>query len=201
MNEVTVLYERLYLVHRLQFEESESINFNTNDNKDTIENAKLHSVVQENNMKEAQKEWFLRLFDEGNYKGSLVGFCVIGGAFSEGIDLREESLIGVIIVGTGLPMICRQRNILREYFDSIGKDGFSYAYLYPGMNKVLQAAGRVIRTASDKGIIELLDNRLLRDEYQSLYPKEWKQVYTVSQSQIKNILLEFWKNVVQYKNI
>ncbi len=69
------------------------------------------------------------------------------------------------------------------------------------MNKVLQAAGRVIRTASDKGIIELLDNRLLRDEYQSLYPKEWKQVYTVSQSQIKNILLEFWKNVVQYKNI
>ncbi|MCI8427299.1 MAG: ATP-dependent DNA helicase [Lachnospira sp.] len=201
MNEVTVLYERLYLVHRLQFEESESINFNTNDNKDTIENAKLHLVVQENNMKEAQKEWFLRLFDEGNYKGSLVGFCVIGGAFSEGIDLREESLIGVIIVGTGLPMICRQRNILREYFDSIGKDGFSYAYLYPGMNKVLQAAGRVIRTASDKGIIELLDNRLLRDEYQSLYPKEWKQVYTVSQSQIKNILLEFWKNVVQYKNI
>lgn len=201
MNEVTVLYEHLYQVHRLRFEESKDMNFNINSNEDTIENAEFYLVVQENYMKEAQKEWFLKLFDEGNYKGSLVGFCVIGGVFSEGIDLREESLIGVIIVGTGLPMICRQRNLLKEYFDSMGKDGFSYAYLYPGMNKVLQAAGRVIRTASDKGIIELLDNRLLRGEYQSLYPKEWKQVYTVSQSQIKNILLEFWKNVVQYKNI
>ncbi len=201
MNEVTILYERLYPVHRLQFEESEQMNFNTNGNESTIENTKLHLVVQESYMKEAQKEWFLKLFDKGDYKGSLVGFCVIGGAFSEGIDLREESLIGVIIVGTGLPMICRQRNILKEYFDNMGKDGFSYAYLYPGMNKVLQAAGRVIRTASDKGIIELLDNRLLRSEYRNLYPKEWKQVYTISQSQIKNILLEFWKNVVQYKNL
>ena len=69
------------------------------------------------------------------------------------------------------------------------------------MNKVLQAAGRVIRTAQDKGIIELLDNRLLYNEYQSLYPKEWKQVHIVSQSQVKNILIEFWKNVVQYKNL
>lgn len=201
MNEVTVLYERLYPVCRLQFKELEEMNLNTNGNENMVKNAKLHLVVQENCMTEAQKEWFLKLFNKGDYKDSLVGFCVIGGAFSEGIDLREESLIGVIIVGTGLPMICRQRNILKEYFDGMGKDGFSYAYLYPGMNKVLQAAGRVIRTASDKGIIELLDNRLLRSEYQSLYPKEWKQVYTVSQSRIKNILLEFWKNVVQYKNL
>ena len=201
MNEVTILYEHLYPIHRLQFEESQEMDLNTNDNEDTVKNAKLHLVVQENYMTEAQKEWFLKLFDKGDYKGSLVGFCVIGGVFSEGIDLREESLIGVIIVGTGLPMICRQRDILKEYFDGIGKDGFSYAYMYPGMNKVLQAAGRVIRTASDKGIIELLDNRLLRDEYQNLYPREWKQVNIVSQSQIKNILLEFWKNVVQYKNL
>ena len=189
-----MMYEHLYQVHQLQFEDGKAASCDIDSNK-------VYLAVQEASMKEAQKEWFLKLFDEGDYKGSLVGFCVIGGAFSEGIDLREESLIGVIIVGTGLPMICRQRNILKEYFDSIGKDGFLYAYLYPGMNKVLQAAGRVIRTAQDKGIIELLDNRLLYNEYQSLYPKEWKQVHIVSQSQVKNILIEFWKNVVQYKNL
>jgi len=197
---VTALFEQMYQINLLKFEdlESDEIQEAAIPKQD---NVKIYLAVQKASMEEAEKEWLLKLFNKNRDSKSLVGFCVIGGTFSEGIDLREDSLIGVIIIGTGLPMICRQRDILRAYFDDIGKDGFAYAYLYPGMNKVLQAAGRVIRTAKDKGIIELLDNRLLRSEYRSLYPKEWKQVATVSQNHIKDIISEFWKNVVQYRSL
>lgn len=77
----------------------------------------------------------------------------MGGIFSEGIDLPEDKLIGVIIVGTGFPQVCNEREIVKQYFSGIGSDGFEYAYLYPGMNKVLQSAGRVIRTEKDRGLI------------------------------------------------
>ena len=83
----------------------------------------------------------------------MIGYCVLGRIFSEGIDLTGESLIGVVIVGTGLPQICNEREVIREYFDRRQKKGYDYAYRYPGMNKVLQAAGRVIRTAQDTGTI------------------------------------------------
>ena len=122
---------------------------------------------------------------------------MIGGIFSEGIDLKEDSLIGVIIVGTGLPMICRQRELLRGYFDENDKDGYAYAYVYPGMNKVLQAAGRVIRTVNDCGIIELLDDRFMTSQYTSLYPREWNEVYPVAHYQLREILSDFWEKIVQ----
>ena len=96
-------------------------------------------------MSEEDREVFLKEFDEIREE-SFVGFCVMGGIFSEGIDLPEDKLIGVIIVGTGLPQVCNEREIVKQYFSGIGSDGFEYAYLYPGMNKVLQSAGRVIRT-------------------------------------------------------
>ena len=83
-----------------------------------------------------------------------------GGIFGEGIDLKEDSLIGAIIVGTGIPQICREREILKQYYDGRNEDGFAYAYRYPGMNKVLQSAGRVIRTAQDRGVVLLLDEAL-----------------------------------------
>lgn len=94
-------------------------------------------------MSEEDREVFLKEFDEIREE-SFVGFCVMGGIFSEGIDLPEDKLIGVIIVGTGLPQVCNEREIVKQYFSGIGSDGFEYAYLYPGMNKVLQSAGRVI---------------------------------------------------------
>lgn len=149
-------------------------------------------LIQDNNMTEADKENFLSVFMD-NTSGNVTGFCVLGGIFSEGIDLRDKSLIGACIVGTGIPMICRQRNILRNYFDSMGKNGYQYAYVFPGMNKVLQAAGRVIRTAADKGIILLLDDRFMTQEYQMQYPREWDKVYPVDINNTGKCIEDFWR--------
>ena len=117
----------------------------------------------------------------------------MGGIFSEGIDLTEDRLIGALIIGTGLPQVCREREIVKEYFDKKGMDGFAYAYQYPGMNKVLQAAGRVIRTASDRGIIGLLDERFLRNDYRQLFPREWSQYEVHTLESLPGALDAFWK--------
>ena len=123
---------------------------------------------------------------------SLVGFCVLGGIFSEGIDLKNDSLIGAIIIGTGLPQVCNEREILKQYFDGWGENGFDYAYRYPGMNKVLQAAGRVIRTMEDVGIVALLDERFLNASYQRLFPREWNNYEVVTISQAAKRIERFW---------
>lgn len=124
---------------------------------------------------------------------SLLGFCVLGGIFSEGIDLKEDSLIGAIIVGTGLPLVCSEREILKAYFDEMGKNGFDYAYRFPGMNKVLQAAGRVIRTAEDVGLVALLDDRFLENTYQHLFPREWEEYEPVTVDRVAERVESFWK--------
>ena len=149
--------------------------------------------VQSAHMTEEDREKFLEAFEEEREQ-SLLGFCVMGGIFSEGIDLREERLIGAIIVGTGLPKVCTEREILKQYFEEKGLGGFDYAYLYPGMNKVLQSAGRVIRTVSDKGCVLLLDERFSRREYQRLFPREWKQPVVGNLLDLKKVLQEFWKS-------
>ena len=110
---------------------------------------------QKSGMKEEEREAFLGRFEEKEQEKSLLGFCVLGGIFSEGIDLKREALIGAAVVGTGLPLVCHEREILRGYYEEREMDGFAYAYRYPGMNKVLQAAGRVIRTDEDRGVILL----------------------------------------------
>ena len=156
----------------------------------------VNVLVQGRFMKEADKESFLSAFYEELPEGaSLAGFCVLGGIFSEGIDLKDESLIGAVIVGTGIPMVCRERNILRDYFDEFGKNGYSYAYVIPGMNKVLQAAGRVIRTDNDKGIILLLDDRFLTKEYELQYPREWDKIYPCDASCVSEYIDDFWKGM------
>ena len=132
-------------------------------------------MMQEQNMNEQDREAFLQEF-EAEREGSLAGFCVMGGIFSEGIDLTKERLIGAMIVGTGLPQVCNEREILKQYFDRHGENGFDYAYLYPGMNKVLQAAGRVIRTEEDKGVIALLDDRFAGRRYLEIFPIEWRKL-------------------------
>ena len=149
--------------------------------------------LQGNNMSEEEREEFLNEFEK-EQNMPLLGFCVMGGIFSEGIDLTEEKLIGAIIVGTGLPKVCTEREILKQYFDARGLGGFDYAYLYPGMNKVLQSAGRVIRTATDKGCVLLLDERFARNEYKKLFPREWKQPVFGNISDLSNVLENFWEN-------
>ncbi|MCR4841798.1 MAG: ATP-dependent DNA helicase, partial [Eubacterium sp.] len=149
-------------------------------------------VVQEPEMEPADREAFLGRFTETRDGGSLLGFCVMGGIFSEGIDLTNESLIGVAIYGTGLPMVNIRGDILSDYYEELYGNGFDYAYRFPGMNKVLQAAGRVIRTAEDKGVVLLLDERFLRNDMAALYPREWKHISRGNAAQLKDELADFW---------
>ncbi len=149
-------------------------------------------VVQEPQMSESEREEFLSRFSSGIRDTALLGFCVLGGIFSEGIDLKNDALIGAIIIGTGLPMVCAERNLLKRCYDDMGLDGFAYAYRYPGMNKVLQAAGRVIRTEEDMGVVALLDERFLERDYTRLFPREWNNYTTCRVDDIAESLEEFW---------
>lgn len=152
-----------------------------------------HIIRQEPSMGEREREKFLERFQEDSSQ-PLIGFCVLGSIFSEGIDLKGSHLLGVMIVGTGLPQICNEREMIRTYFDRRGKKGYDYAYRYPGMNKVLQAAGRVIRTAQDVGIILLMDDRFLQRENQLLLPEEWDSYYEVNLQNYGQVLQQFWEN-------
>ena len=149
-------------------------------------------LVQEKEMDEDQRRAFLSVFAKAD-GNSRLGLCVMGGAFSEGIDLAEDRLIGCIVVGTGLPAINPESELVKEYFDAAGKDGFDYAYRYPGMNKVRQAAGRLIRTDRDRGVILLLDDRFLTPRSRSLFPLEWADLRRTDLSRIEEELNSFWK--------
>ncbi len=152
------------------------------------------TVLQKRGMRQSEREEFLSAFK--NDVGRLrIGFCVLGGAFSEGVDLPGSRLIGAIIFGVGLPMLSNERNIIKEYFDEDSGVGYDYAYTYPGMNNVLQAAGRVIRTESDKGVVVLVDDRYAGPTYRALFPSHWKGVqYAGNASSLAEILRRFWKN-------
>lgn len=164
-------------------------------------------IMQDEFMNEEEREAFLARF-QGNEECdlqenitieieieeecTLIGFCVLGGIFSEGIDLKNDSLIGAIIVGTGLPQVCNEREILKHYFDEDGENGFDYSYRYPGMNKVLQAAGRVIRTMDDVGLVALLDERFLQMQYRRMFPREWDNFEVVSVDTVGKRVERFW---------
>lgn len=172
-----------------------------------LDRENMECILQEDYMNEKAREEFLQRFSgnddcdlasviqmdiEVEEEKSLLGFCVLGGIFGEGIDLKNDSLIGAIIVGTGLPQVCNEREILKNYFDEAGDSGFDYAYRYPGMNKVLQAAGRVIRTAQDVGIVALLDERFLNRSYQRMFPREWEEFEIVTGDKIAKRVERFW---------
>lgn len=152
---------------------------------------KADLLVQGQGMGEAEKAEFLEEFEKER-SHSLAAFCVMGGVFSEGIDLKEERLIGVIVVGTGLPMVCVEQEVLKGYFDETEEKGFDFSYQYPGMNKVLQAAGRVIRTPEDRGVILLLDDRFLRRDHLELFPREWERFQVVNRGNAARCLEDFW---------
>lgn len=130
-------------------------------------------LIQKAGMTEEERESFLEAF-KPNQSETLLGLAVLGGIFSEGIDLIGDRLNGVVVVGVGLPQLCFERNLIKGHFDKQGKNGFNYAYVYPGMNKVLQAGGRLIRSEKDTGTILLIDDRFLQERYQQLLPQEWK---------------------------
>lgn len=142
-------------------------------NEFTEKHKDVEVIMQKTDMTEVEREDFLKLFSEENEK-TLVGFCVLGGIFSEGIDLKGDRLKGAVVVGVGLPQICAERDILKEYYDKRDKDGYDYSYVFPGINKVMQAGGRVIRTETDKGTLLLIDDRFLSNKYLELIPVEWR---------------------------
>ena len=151
----------------------------------------VRCISQHASMTELEREEFLEEFSEESDE-TLVGFCVMGGIFSEGIDLIGDRLIGAAVVGTGLPQVNCEREILKDYYDEKGEQGFDYAYRYPGMNKVLQAAGRVIRTKEDNGTILLMDERFLNRDYRVLFPREWNDAGTCTLGNVERCLGEFW---------
>ena len=150
-------------------------------------------VLQSAYMSEEDREIFLENFAEAPKDRSLVGFCVMGGIFSEGIDLAGEKLIGTVIVGTGLPQISTEGEILKASFEEQELPGFDYAYRFPGMGKVLQAGGRVIRTMEDRGVILLLDERFLTRSYHALFPREWSRRSALPCAEIGDALRRFWE--------
>lgn len=150
-------------------------------------------------MTEADREAFLEAFESND---NVLAMCIMGGIFSEGIDLTGDRLIGAVVVGPGLPQVCTERKLMMDYFDSrdgasgswLDSDGFKYSYQYPGVNKVLQAAGRVVRTETDQGVILLLDDRFATHRYSGLFPVEWDDYSICSRSNVREQLDEFWNS-------
>lgn len=155
-------------------------------------NPSIRVIRQMGEMTEAERAEFLQHFSSDN-AATLVGFAVLGGVFGEGIDLTGERLVGAIVIGVGLPKICLEREIVRQWFDKENRQGFEYAYVYPGMNKVLQAAGRVIRTELDRGLVVLIDARFSQQRYRRLFPPEWQGAATTkSVTSIADKAKRFW---------
>ena len=151
------------------------------------------TLCQESSMDEGQRTEFLAQFLARDGK-PLLGFAVLGGVFGEGVDLTGESLIGVAVVSPGLPQIGPRQEQLRDYFEETRGAGFDYAYRYPGMNKVLQAAGRVIRTPQDRGVVLLIDDRFLAPDTRRLMPPHWEHLRVVDSADAwKDELAAFWK--------
>ncbi len=149
-------------------------------------------VRQTASLSEEERESFLERFR--NADTPVLGLCILGGIFSEGINLVGENLIGAAIIGTGLPMVCNEREIEQRYFADREDKGFEYAYLYPGMNKVQQAAGRVIRTMEDKGIILLLDDRFVTRQVVDTFPIEWSDYEVVTLDTFEEKIRHFWEH-------
>ena len=173
--ETTTVQESQPSVYRMPFPQHECIRI----------------LIQQPGMRENEREAFLETFRE-DPDMTQVGFVVMGGIFAEGIDLTGERLIGAAVVGTGLPQISAERDLLKTYFDRNGKDGYAYAYRIPGMNRVAQAAGRVIRTDTDKGVILLLDDRFSREDHRMLFPADWAGADVCRVTEGKEKIRAFW---------
>jgi DNA excision repair protein ERCC-2 len=151
-----------------------------------------HRILNQTpSMTEEDREGFLEEFSVEREK-TIVGFVVMGGIFGEAIDLDGDRLSGAVVVGVGLPGPSPERELIRSHFSDFDENGFNYAYLFPGMTRVFQAAGRVIRTERDRGAILLIDPRYDKPDYQALFPQEWHTQRVQDESQLWSILNRFW---------
>lgn len=191
IHEITQAREGNYMVFCPSYRFSEEI---LNAYQDLYPFDKARILVQEAGMREEEREAFLASFRQAS-EGTKIGFVIMGGIFAEGIDLTGDCLIGAIVIGTGYPMVTRERELLKNWYQENGKNGFSYAYSFPGMNKVQQSAGRVIRTADDTGVIALLDDRFGEASLRSLFPREWSDAVYTTQGRVRRLLEKFWISV------
>lgn len=153
----------------------------------------FNTIIQVQNQDEIKKENFLSFFKENPIK-THIGFCVLGGMFSEGIDLKGNRLIGAIVIGVGLPKISLERNIMKDFFEVKNSMGYLYSYIYPGIIKVFQASGRVIRTLDDKGIIILMEKRYTNSYYKNFFPLHYKPYSTIfNEENLEKEINDFWK--------
>ena len=163
------------------------------------ENHTVNVICQTPGMAEEEREEFLARFST-HPEQTLVGFALMGGIFGEGIDLAGDRLSGAVVVGVGLPQIGLEREIIRSYYETISRQGYEFAYMYPGLNKVLQAVGRVIRTKDDRGVVLLIDNRFALFSYKKLFPEDWKKVrYASNANSIRETIEGFWAEPRSYK--
>jgi len=150
-------------------------------------------IVQTQGMTEEEREGFLDKFSKFGTK-TLIGFAVMGGIFGEGIDLIGEKLSGAVVVGVGLPKISLEQDLIKDHFDTVKGKGFLYAYTFPGMNKVMQAAGRVIRTEKDQGVVLLIGDRYSTSTYTKLFPESWQDVRLINnKNQLSKMIESFWE--------
>jgi len=153
----------------------------------------IQLLIQSRHMSETQRQDFLDAFSTDH---PVIGFVVMGGIFGEGIDLTGEQLVGAVIVSPGIPQICLERDLIRNYYDEKDHSGFFKSYQMPGFNRVMQAAGRVIRTHEDKGIVILMDDRFTKQDYRKLFPEEWVGAKVIKNSDHLTTELEkFWQVV------
>jgi DNA excision repair protein ERCC-2 len=157
-------------------------------------NPETDVVVQTKDMSEMDRREFLNQFRSENSR-TLVGFAVLGGIFGEGIDLVGNRLLGAAVIGVGLPGISLERELIRKYWENIDNRGFEFSYQFPGINRVLQAAGRVIRTEKDRGVVLLIDQRFARHQYATLLPNHWSPVPVSNSDQLSCFLNKFWYEV------
>lgn len=159
-----------------------------------LESDEYDVIPQVREMSEEEKHLFLSVFVD-RPKRTTVGLVVVGGAFGEGIDLVSERLIGVAVVGVGMPTICYERNLIKDYYNQQNQDGYHFAYTYPGMNRVMQAVGRVIRGDTDRGVALLIDDRYLNKQYRDIFREEWRHYEVVtSPSDVSREVEKFWTN-------
>lgn len=156
-----------------------------------VRRPRVDVIIQHPGMSEPQREAFLRQFSDQTH-GFLVGFAVMGGFFAESIDLVGERLTGAAVVGVGFPQISLERELIKAYFDNQDGSGFAFAYQIPGMIKVLQAAGRVIRSEYDRGVVLLVDTRYAKPPYNQMLPEDWHPVLINNVDKVSTVLQEFW---------
>lgn len=155
------------------------------------ERADFDWMFQAPDMSEALRRKYLRRFETFGAR-TLVAVAVMGGVFSEGIDLTGEKLAGVVVIGVGLPQISPEREIMKQYYAEAMGSGYEFAYLYPGFNKVQQAAGRVIRTENDRGFVLLIDDRYETPAYTALFPLEWRPKAVADADEAATYIHDFW---------